>query len=118
MYLKSVHKAIVCCYQNMVHTCFFFTVRPYIDGDESYYVKAKLGTTIFLPCRAYGSPTPNRKWTKDKATTQVSRGAQTVDGLIITSAQLKDSGVYHCKAESGLGMAEKIVTVDIYGTNS
>lgn len=91
-------------------------MKPYIDGDETFYVKAKLGSTIFLPCHGHGSPTPDKKWTKNKATTEVSRGAQTIDGLIIPNAQISDNGVYHCKIESGLGMAEKLVTVDIYGT--
>lgn len=91
-------------------------MKPYIDGDETFYVKAKLGSTIFLPCHGHGSPTPEKKWTKNKATTEVSRGAQTIDGLIIPNAQISDNGVYHCKIESGLGMAEKLVTVDIYGT--
>jgi hypothetical protein len=45
----------------------------------------------------------------------VKRGAQTIDGLIIPNAQISDSGAYHCKVQSGLGMAEKIITVDIFG---
>jgi peroxidase len=64
---------------------------------------AQKGTTIQMPCRALGSPTPTIKWLKDGQDMTDSRFNVRPDGsLIVQNVTEADEGMYECVAENGI----------------
>lgn len=82
---------------------------------KPYNMDAILGTTIEIPCKAVGNPTPGILWKKDGSTLQrTGRWKTSVSGnLYIYGIALEDQGRYECKAinEFGLDVASGYITV-------
>ena len=67
------------------------------------------GTTVTLPCRVTGVPTPSVKWYKDG----VSFHNPGVGGLVLHNVTLRDNGRYKCVAVNVDGEAISVGTVDV-----
>ncbi|XP_067138807.1 cell adhesion molecule Dscam1-like isoform X1 [Centruroides vittatus] len=83
------------------------SVPPRIT-HSSRYVYVKQGDTALLPCAAQGYPTPSYKWQKrDKGQllyVALDRRIEQVDGtLIVSRAEIFDSGIYICTARNDMG---------------
>ncbi|XP_062587403.1 protein sax-3-like [Saccostrea cucullata] len=85
--------------------------KPTIQGSVGtiYHVTAKENNTVILPCKVNGYPPPKVTWAKDNGVTAINQGMLTVNGLLLVDVHVGDTGNYTCKAESILGIQEKIV---------
>ncbi|UYV62106.1 Dscam [Cordylochernes scorpioides] len=71
-------------------------------------VNIKKGTSLHVPCKASGSPTPRILWTKSNK--------ELGDHLTIPAVQETDAGIYRCSAENGLEPSlSRAVAVNVLG---
>lgn len=80
-----------------------------------YHVTAKENNTVILPCKVNGYPPPAVTWSKDSDVTAINKGLMTVNGLVLVDVHVGDTGNYTCKAESILGVQEKVVELIVKG---
>ncbi|CAH0547883.1 unnamed protein product [Brassicogethes aeneus] len=96
-------------------------VQPPVESKKPkliykpYNMEALIGSTIELPCKADGDPTPGIQWSKDGQTMQrTGRFRVSLDGnLYIYKLALEDQGRYECSAinDRGRDTASGYVTV-------
>lgn len=93
------------------------TAKPSIQGTSGtvYHVTAKENNTVILPCKVNGYPPPAVTWSKDGDVTAINKGLMTVNGLVLVDVHVGDTGNYTCKAESILGVQEKVVELIVKG---
>lgn len=91
--------------------------KPSIQGTSGtvYHVTAKENNTVILPCKVNGYPPPAVTWSKDGDVTTINKGLMTVNGLVLVDVHVGDTGNYTCKAESILGVQEKVVELIVKG---
>eukprot|EP00105_Crassostrea_gigas_P030825 XP_011453280.1 PREDICTED: collagen alpha-5(IV) chain isoform X1 [Crassostrea gigas] len=91
--------------------CCVQLAKPSIQGTSGtvYHVTAKENNTVILPCKVNGYPSPAVTWSKDGDVTAINKGLMTVNGLVLVDVHVGDTGNYTCKAESILGVQEKVV---------
>lgn len=91
--------------------------KPSIQGTSGtvYHVTAKENNTVILPCKVNGYPPPAVTWSKDSDVTAINKGLMTVNGLVLVDVHVGDTGNYTCKAESILGVQEKVVELIVKG---
>lgn len=74
---------------------------------KPYNIEAIIGTTIEIPCKAEGHPSPGIQWTKDGSTLQrTGRWKISLNGnLYILNVSPEDQGRYECSAINEHGRA-------------
>ena len=73
------------------------------------------GTDVTLGCLLSGAPPPLASWSRDGMTLDLSDGRITIDGpmLLISNAQVEDSGMYFCTAVSTAGEVSSVARVTV-----
>uniref|UniRef100_A0A8C9UYN4 Si:ch211-159i8.4 n=1 Tax=Scleropages formosus TaxID=113540 RepID=A0A8C9UYN4_SCLFO len=93
---------------------------PAIEEEASESTVLQTGGNIYLHCTAKGEPPPTLKWSLPKGIqikpSQVLGGRLFVfpnGTLYMTSTTSSDSGRYECSAVNAVGMAKRVVQLDI-----
>ncbi|XP_048749729.2 collagen alpha-1(II) chain-like [Ostrea edulis] len=91
--------------------CCVQLAKPTIQGSIGtiYHVTAKENNTVILPCKVNGYPSPTVTWSKNNDVSPIKQGVLTSNGLLLVDVHVGDTGNYTCKAESILGIQEKVV---------
>lgn len=76
---------------------------------------AKENNTVILPCKVNGYPSPTVTWSKNNDVSPIKQGVLTSNGLLLVDVHVGDTGNYTCKAESILGIQEKVVELIVKG---
>ncbi|XP_015725366.1 hemicentin-1 isoform X1 [Coturnix japonica] len=92
-------------------------VPPSIS-DSSDTVTAVVNNLVRLECEARGIPAPILTWLKDGSpVSSFSNGLQLLSGgrvLMLTSAQISDTGKYACVAVNAAGESQKDIDLRVY----
>ncbi|POI29138.1 hypothetical protein CIB84_007112, partial [Bambusicola thoracicus] len=92
-------------------------VPPSIS-DSSDMVTAVVNNRVRLECEARGIPAPILTWLKDGSpVSSFSDGLQVLSGgrvLVLTSAQISDTGKYTCVAVNAAGESQKDTDLRVY----
>ncbi|XP_025414853.1 peroxidasin homolog [Sipha flava] len=80
-------------------------------------MEAPQGTSIEVPCKADGDPTPNITWTKDgvNLVTDHNHRVNVIGSLRMFNISFADSGVYECTAKNTHGQASARGTIAVLG---
>ncbi|XP_014358826.2 hemicentin-1 isoform X2 [Papilio machaon] len=78
-------------------------------------LKTKVGSTIVLPCEAFGHPTPSIKWVfiKEHDHSELLRPSDPSGSLQVSRVQLEQSGQYLCIAENIGGSSNITYTLQV-----
>ncbi|XP_072199268.1 hemicentin-1 isoform X3 [Excalfactoria chinensis] len=92
-------------------------VPPSIS-DSSDTVTAVVNNLVRLECEARGIPAPILTWLKDGSpVSSFSNGLQLLSGgrvLVLTSAQISDTGKYACVAVNAAGESQRDIDLRVY----
>ena len=96
---------------------FFFSEKPYFVKKPPTSVTVKEKETVTLPCEENGFPQPVITWYKDERLIEEDRKHFGKKDLILKESEFKDRGLFTCRAENLLGIAEVSTNVTVKGKN-
>ncbi|XP_073903349.1 hemicentin-1 isoform X3 [Castor canadensis] len=93
-------------------------VPPSISGSSNM-VAVVVNNLVRLECEARGIPAPSLTWLKDGSpVSSFTNGIQVLSGgriLVLTSAQISDTGKYTCVAVNAAGEKQRDINLRVYG---
>ncbi|XP_071509422.1 contactin-2-like [Diadema antillarum] len=92
-------------------------IPPQITSGPGEVTVAE-GSQTTIPCAVIGDPAPNVTWFRDGAVLELDPSdpsfVLTNQGLFLTEAQLEHAGMYRCRSENRVGMAESEGTLTVW----
>ncbi|XP_059503813.1 hemicentin-1 isoform X2 [Stegostoma tigrinum] len=91
-------------------------VPPNIEGNDATDTTVVVHNPLELKCDAKGTPPPNIMWLKDGQRIKTMAGVQILDNgqkLIISQAQVSDTGRYQCVATNEAGSQQREFNVKV-----